>query len=217
MNLHVETYYLLLMNVVGNIAIEQYYSKCQQPEDISFIKEPVLTNNCATVTYGSIMCNRINSCHMFKMTGNTCIFYSSNAGCDQLGTHNKRIFKRLACRGGWSLKSHICYIQTTQTVMCNEAQNSCQDLEGIAAEFYSTEEMDNALTVITSNVYVGGASKNGVFRWDFSQQHIDSALWLPNEPAGGDCVQIWKDNKGLDALDWWFYNPVLCEQVMFQK
>ncbi|VDI43158.1 Hypothetical predicted protein [Mytilus galloprovincialis] len=218
MKMQVEAYYFcILIKVAEKLVNGQYYSKCQQPEVITFIKDPILTNSCASVLYGSIMCNSIRGCDMFKMTMNTCMFHRSNAGCNEIGVHNTRMFKKLACRPGWSLTSNICYIQTTQTVTCNEAQTSCLDLGGIAAEFYSTEEMDDALTVITSNVYVGGFLQNGVFLWDDSQQQVDSALWLPDEPVGGDCVQIWKDKKGLDALNWWFYNSVLCQQVIYMS
>ncbi|CAG2184701.1 EIF4G [Mytilus edulis] len=90
--------------------------------------------------------------------------YSIKVTCldrPQYQTINPTIVKAMngkllvACRAGWSLTSNICYIQTTQTVTCNEAQSgyisvsliyqqSCLDLEGITAEFYSTEEMDDA-------------------------------------------------------------------------
>ncbi|CAG2247985.1 unnamed protein product [Mytilus edulis] len=229
-----ETYhFFLLMNVVEILVLVngQYFSKCQQPEVITFIKDPILTDSCDSVLYGSIMCNNIRGCDMFKMTMNTCIFHRSNAGCTEIGIHNTRMFKKtctatdirclnsnnmetVACRTGWSLTSNICYIQTTQTVTWNEAQIPCLNLEGVAAEFYSTEEMDDALTVSTSNVHVGGSLQNGVFLWDGSQQQVDSALWMPNEPVDGDCVQLSKEFRGLDALNWWFYNPVLCQQVI---
>lgn len=82
------------MIVAETIVNGQYYSKCAQPEEISFIREPILTNNCDTVAYGSIMCNKMHGCDMYAKTGNTCIFYRSNVGCYEIGVHNKRMFKK---------------------------------------------------------------------------------------------------------------------------
>ncbi|XP_063409388.1 type-2 ice-structuring protein-like [Mytilus trossulus] len=126
------------------------------------------------------------------------------------------MFKKLTCKAGWSPKNEICYLQTTEQKYCQDAQNACLSIGGNPAEFYSKEEMTNALTVITSNVYVSGSLQGGVFIWNVSGQQIDSSLWIPNEPAGGTCVQIWRDKKGLDALEDTHFVTVLCEQRLFR-
>lgn len=95
MKMQVEAYYFcILIKVAEKLVNGQYYSKCQQPEVITFIKDPILTNSCASVLYGSIMCNSIRGCDMFKMTMNTCMFHRSNAGCNEIGVHNTRMFKK---------------------------------------------------------------------------------------------------------------------------
>ncbi|CAC5382196.1 unnamed protein product [Mytilus coruscus] len=159
------------------------------------------------------MCRSIHGCDMFKMTGNRCIFHRNNAGCDEIGNHNTRMFKKLTCPASWSPMNEICYLQTKQKEYCANIQNTCLSHGGNAAEFYSKEEMTNSLTVITSNVYVSGRLQGGVYLWNVTGQQIDTSLWIPNEPAEGDCVQIWKANKGLDALSGFHFMTVLCEQV----
>ncbi|CAG2208362.1 unnamed protein product [Mytilus edulis] len=169
----VETYYFfLLMNVAEKLVNGQYYSKCVQPEVISFIQEPILTDKCVTAAFGSTMCNNMHGCDMYEKTGTHAYF------TEVMLAVMKSVYIITEC-----LKS-----------------KACLSIGGNPAEFYSKEEMTNALTVITSNVYVSGSLQGGGFIWSVSGQEIDNNLWIPDEPTDGTCVQIWRDKKGLDAL-----------------
>ncbi|XP_048769583.1 neurocan core protein-like [Ostrea edulis] len=131
-----------------------------------------------------------------------------------------------ACTSGWFPFNGHCYLynQTAQT--WSDAKVQCESQGAYLLELETPLENDWIITSLLSSlcsnawdinceVFMGGSTDSGVFKWEYSNTLLNYSNWYPNEPSDTgtrECIFLmyngqWSDGKCV------YHRKFVCEKV----
>ncbi|XP_062603967.1 C-type lectin domain family 4 member A-like [Saccostrea cucullata] len=123
------------------------------------------------------------------------------------------LFNPSVCSDGWSPYSGHCYIYNETSLIWNTANDECKRQGAYLLEIETQYENDWIITSllfslcsvtwdINCEVFVGGSTEKGVFKWECSNNLLTYQNWYPNEPSDigtRECIFLMPNGQWSDG------------------